>query len=137
MLNNGSRIDGVYNECLVVWVGDHSWGWGWLYVWIFRNHYWPAQSATHLYWQQEGPMFWYPFYVVCCWCNVFTTPRAGPQSKPLLLVLFQFIILHILLPNAYTDVSDIIWWEPKTSIMANVIFTIGFKKYIYHTAITC
>ena len=58
-LNKDSGINAVYNECLVVWVGDHSWGWGCLNVLIFRYHYWPAQSATRLYWQEEGPMFSY------------------------------------------------------------------------------
>ena len=27
-LNNGWRINGVYNECFAVLVGDQSWGWG-------------------------------------------------------------------------------------------------------------
>ena len=28
MLNNGWRINAVYNECFAVLVGDQSWGWG-------------------------------------------------------------------------------------------------------------
>jgi len=65
-----------------VW-GDHVWGWGWLNVAIFRDHYWPAQSATRLYWQQEGPMFSYSLYVVCCLYVTFLLPperatKAGP-----------------------------------------------------------
>ena len=65
-----------------VW-GDHVWGWGWLNVAIFRDHYWPAQSVTRLYWQQEGPMFSYSLYVVCCLYVTFLLPperatKAGP-----------------------------------------------------------
>ena len=67
---------------LCVW-GDHVWGWGWLNVAIFRDHYWPAQSVTRLYWQQEGPMFSYSLYVVCCLYVTFLLPperatKAGP-----------------------------------------------------------
>ena len=37
----------------------------------------------------------------------------------------------VTLPNAYTDVSDIIWWEAKMSIIANATHT-GFKNlYMY------
>ena len=37
-------------------------------------------------------------FSLCCLlsvCNVFTTPRAGPQSRPLPLVLFCTVLLYI------------------------------------------
>ena len=39
-------------------------------------------------------------------------------------------LYFVTLSNGYTDVSDIIWWEPKMSIIANATHT-GFKIYTY------
>ena len=90
---NDSRINAVYSGRLAVRVGgDHGRGWGWLNVPIFRDYYWPARSATRLYWQQEGPMFSYSLYVVCCLYVTFLLPleratKAGPCH--LLFKLFK------------------------------------------------
>ena len=83
-LNNDSRIKAVYSGRLPVRVGwYHGRGWDWLNVPIFRDYYWPARSATRVYWQQEGPMFSYSLYVVCCLYVTFLLPleratKAGP-----------------------------------------------------------
>ena len=77
-----------------------GWGLGWLNVAIVRDHYWPAQSATRLYWQQEGPMFSYSLlFVVCMYIisyhiiSYHIILGAGPQSRPLPLVFPSFCFL--------------------------------------------
>ena len=45
-------------------------------------------------------------FSLCCLlsvCNVFTTPRAGPQSRPLPLVLFQIMIMIYYVVNEYSN----------------------------------
>ena len=85
---------------------------------IYRDHYWPAQSATRLYWQQEGPMFSYSLYVVCClYVTFLLPPERAPKAGPCHLFVFKLWILLLLL---LTDILEhiVLWfWNPKTQTL--------------------
>ena len=75
-----------------------GWGLGWLNVAIVRDHYWPAQSATRLYWQQEGLMFSYSLFVVCCLYVTFILP---PERAPKVLycTVLYYTVLYCTIIN--------------------------------------
>ena len=92
----------MYNGCLAVRVGgDHRRGWGWLNVLIFRDYYWPTRSVTR---QQEGPMFSYSLYIVCCLYVTFLLPleratKAGPCHLFIICLICLPIIVSWLTSN--------------------------------------
>ena len=84
---NDSRINAVYSGCLVVRVGGSRLGVELIKCCDFqRSLLAPSISDPSVLAKRGAYVF--IFSVCCLWsvCNVFTTPRAGHQSRPLPLV---------------------------------------------------
>ena len=93
---NDSRINAVYSGCLVVRVGGSRLGVGLIKCCDFQRSLLARSISDPSVLATRGAYVF--IFSLCCLlsvCNVFTTPRAGPQSKSLPFVLLQFIILHI------------------------------------------
>ena len=79
---------------------------------------WPAQSATRLYWQQEGPMFSYSLlFVVCMYIisyhiiSYHIILGAGPQCR-----------LPLVLIPTRTDWTQIVLFRPSvTNFTSNLL----------------
>ena len=132
-LNNDSRINAVYSGRLPVRVGwYHGRGWDWLNVPIFRDYYWPARSATRVYWQQEGPMFSYSLYVVCCLYVTFLLPleratKAGPCH------LFFSNLNEI--DHSYTKYEGKVYRFLPSVRRTGIRFVIEFLPYVWRIGI--
>ena len=84
---NDSRINAVYSGCLVVRVGGSRLGVGLIKCCDFQRSLLARSISDPSVLATRGAYVF--IFSLCCLlsvCNVFTTPRAGPQSRPLPLV---------------------------------------------------
>merc|ERR1711867_165192 len=86
---NDLSINAVYSGCLVVRVGDSRLVVGLIKCCDFQTSLLARSISDPSVLATRGAYVF--IFSVCCLlsvCNVFTTPRAGHQSRPLPLVLF-------------------------------------------------
>ena len=88
-INNNSIINAMFSGRLPGRVGwYHRKCWYWLNIMIIRIYYGPTQSSNpSVLTTIKSYVF---IFSLCCMlfvCNIFTTPRAGNQSRPLPLVV--------------------------------------------------
>ena len=92
---NDSRINAVYSGCLVVRVGGSRLGVGLIKCSDIQRLL-LARSISDLSVLTTRGVYVFIFSLCCLLfvCNVFTTPRAGHQSRPLPLVFFIYGQFH-------------------------------------------
>ena len=103
---NDSRINAVYSGCLVVRVGGSRLGVGLIKCCDFQRSLLARSISDPSVLATRGAYVF--IFSVCCLlsvCNVFTTPRAGHQSRPLPLV-FRFFAVLILLAVSLKKCKD-------------------------------
>ena len=116
---NYSRINAVYSGCLVVRVGGSRLGVGLIKCCDFQRSLLACSISNLSVLATRGAYVF--IFSLCCMlsvCNVFTTPRAAHQSRPLPLVMLIFKISPLSDMNAPMQLYAIISNEYKLLLLA-------------------